>query len=248
MPRSTAPQPDFAEPTSPWTRPGFLIAAAVIVLIVVAGIVIAVSRGGSKHPVQGATVTAGPSTGGGTSTAAPPTAIPTIAPAGVTWSLVGQSAVPVSRSAGPREVTPTTATGFAHSPEGALIAAAQLSIRAGYSAGRKSWEPTITNQFAPSADRDLLLAGLKAQPEPSGQPGDLSPLAGYIYQSYTVDTAVIGLVYRTAAGASSRYFVVSNTLVWRDGDWQMVAPPGGSWRSLSRSTNDLIGVVEWGAR
>jgi hypothetical protein len=247
MPRSTAPQPDFAEPPSPWTRPGFLIAAVLVGLIVISGIVIAITRDGSDLAPP---LSAGPvaPTGDDNTPTALPTKIPTKAPAGVTWQLVGQSAVPVSKTVGPRTITETTASGFAHTPEGALIAAAQLAIRGGYSAGRKSWEPTITKQFAPSADRDLLLTGLKQQPEPTGQPGSLSPLTGFIYQSYTPDTAVIGLVYRSVNGGGSSYFVVNHTVVWREGDWQLVAPPGGSWRSISRPTNDLVGVVEWGAR
>jgi hypothetical protein len=42
--------------------------------------------------------------------------------------------------------------------------------------------------------------------------------------------------------------VLTTTLQWRDGDWMMVAPPGGSWVSVSRAATDLSGVVEWGPR
>src|SRR3954469_24753978 len=149
MPDSSS-QPDFAERPSPWTRPWFLASAAVLALIVIAGLVVALvpspheSRPGGHPPAA----TGSPSTVG-QPPAALPTTIPTTPPADVTWALVGQSVVPVSRSAGPRTIA-DTASGYAHSPEGALIAAAQLGERAGFSAGRKSWEPTITRQFVPS--------------------------------------------------------------------------------------------------
>lgn len=243
-------EPDFAEPVSPWTRPWFVL-SAVFLFVLVAGFLVVVllpSPGSSPEttsPTGGAT-TASTATGG-VSGEALPTVVPTVAPSDVTWQLVGQSAVPVSASAGPRSVTGGTASGYAHTPQGALVAAAQLSTRAGFSAGKKSWEPTITKQFVPSSDREQLLALLRAQPGEPAAPGELSPIAGFVYQAYSPDTAVIGVVYRAPGGANS-YHVLTTTLQWRDGDWMMVAPPGGSWTSVSRPATDLTGVVEWGPR
>jgi hypothetical protein len=247
MPRSSAPQ-DFAD-RPPWTRPGFIASAALVLAVVIAGVVIAIaSRGGDDPDVTGAPPPATPASEGGTPPQDLPTAPPTTAPAGVRWELVGQVAVPVSSSAGPTRVSGGTATGYAHTPEGALIAAAQLSTRAGFSAGRQSWEPTISQQFEPGADRDRLLAALRDAGEAPAQPGELSQIAGFSYQSYTPDTAVIGLAFRAPANGAARYHVLSLTLRWRDGDWRMVAPPGGAWTSINRQATDLVGVVEWGAR
>jgi hypothetical protein len=247
MPRSSAPQ-DFAD-RPPWTRPAFIASAALVLIVVIAGVLIAIaSRGGDGTDVTGAPPPATPASDGGTPPQDLPTAVPTTAPAGVRWELVGQVAVPVSSSAGPTRVSGATAAGYSHTPEGALIAAAQLSIRAGFSAGRESWEPTITQQFEPGADRDRLLAVLRGLGVPPAQPGELSQIAGFSYQSYTPDTAVIGLAFRAPAAGTPRYYVSSLTLRWRDGDWRMVAPPGGSWTSVNRQTTDLVGVVEWGAR
>ncbi|MFG3423363.1 hypothetical protein [Micromonospora sp. NPDC048063] len=239
---------DFAQPP-PWTRPGFIAAAALVVVILVAGLLIAVLSGGDDGGNGTATGTPPPSPAatGSTTMEALPTAAPTTAPADVRWELVGQTAVPVSASAGPNR-TGTTASGYAHTPEGALIAAAQISVRAGFSAGRQSWEPTIQQQFEPTADRDRLLAALREAGDAPAQPGELSQIAGYQYQFYTPDTAVIGLVFRAPAAGTPRYHVLSLTLRWRDGDWRMVAPPGGAWTSVNRETSDLVGVVEWGAR
>ncbi|MEV0005859.1 hypothetical protein AB0H28_26740 [Micromonospora sp. NPDC050980] len=247
MPRSSAPQ-DFAE-RPPWTRPAFIGSAALALIIIIAGVLIAItSRDGEGGDIASTPPPATPTSDGGTPPQALPTAVPTTAPAGVRWELVGQVAVPASSSAGPARVSGATAAGYAHTPEGALIAAAQLSTRAGFSAGRDSWEPTITQQFEPSADRDRLLAALRDAGDAPAQPGELSQIAGFSYQSYTPDTAVIGLVFRAPAAGTARYHVLSLTLLWHDGDWRMVAPPGGAWTSVNRQTTDLVGVVEWGAR
>jgi hypothetical protein len=240
-------QDDFSTP-SPWTRPWFITSAAFVGLLIVFAAVMAVRAAGgpSTHdPVVGDPTAATPTLT--TPGSVLPTAIPTRAPTDVTWQLVGQSAVPVSSSAGPRSVSSGTASEYAHSPDGALVAAAQLCVRAGLSAGKASWEPTITHQFVSGPDRDRLLDALRAAPQAGAAPGELSALAGYIYQSYSPDTAVIGLVYR-APGTTAAYHVLTATMVWRDGDWRMVAPPGGSWLSVNRETTSLAGVVEWGAR
>jgi hypothetical protein len=237
---------DFAA-RSPWTRPGFVIAAAFAVLVIAAAVAIAVWPS-DNGPHTAAPTPAGTSPAGDTTpTSVLPTAIPSHPPADVTWQLVGQSAVPVSRSAGPHSVAGGTASGYAHTPSGALIAAAQLLIRAGHSAGKASWEPSVIQQFVAGADRNRLLAALRSAPASTAAPGELSPLAGYIYQSYTPDTAVIGLVYRAPGAGTATYHVVTTTLVWRDGDWRMVAPPGGSWLSVNRQALDLTGVTAWGA-
>ncbi|MEU8052135.1 hypothetical protein [Micromonospora haikouensis] len=199
-----------------------------------------------------------PTAADATATAAPPDStspadqqqspLPTSAPSDVTWELVGQTAVPVSASAGPRTRDGGVASGFAHTPVGALVAAAQITIRSGFSAGRASWEPTIQRQFEPSPDRDRLLATLRAAGESPVQPGDLSQIFGYQYQSYSPDTAVIGLVLSAPSVGTPRYHVLSLSLRWHEDDWHVVAPPGGAWTSINRETSDLTGVVEWSAR
>lgn len=234
---------------SPWTRPGFLIAAGLIALAVIGGVVVALAPDGDD-PEPGPEPSTAPATATATGAgpAALPTTIPTVAPDGVTWQLVGQAAVPVSATAGPSRVADGVAAGYAHTPVGALIAAAQISTRAGYAAGEDSWAPTIDRQFVASADRDRLLAALRNVGDSPSAPGELSQIAGFQYLSYTPDSAVVGLVYRAPAAGSARYHVLTLTLVWRDGDWRMVAPPGGAWTSVNRQAADLTGVVEWGAR
>ncbi|MBQ1076439.1 hypothetical protein KBX06_25270 [Micromonospora sp. C31] len=244
-------QPDFTQ-RPPWTRPGFIAAAALVVLILAAGLLVALLPKGDDDRGGGGTTTGTPATAPAPADSSTeqklPTAVPTSPPADVRWELVGASAVPVSATAGPKRITETTASGYAHTPEGALVAAAQLMTRASHTLGPAYWQPTIESQFVPSADRDRLVAEYRASDSGPADPGSLSQIAGFTYQSYTPDTAVIGLVLRAPSAGTPRYHVLSLTLLWRDGDWRMQAPPGGAWISINRVTSDLAGVVEWGPR
>ena len=240
------PTQDFAD-RPPWTRPAFIASAALVLAVIIAAIIVAVTSLGNND--GGGSTGAPPASPAPADSSTPqdlPTEVPTTAPQAVRWELVGSLPVPVSTTAGPTRVDATTASGFTHTPEGALIAAAQILMRS--SLGREYWEPTIKGQFVPSADRDRLLAQMSTVDSGDVDPGSLSQIAGYQYQSYTPDTAVIGLVLRAPSARTPQYHILSLTLLWRDGDWRMQAPPGGSWISVNRRTNDLAGVVEWGPR
>jgi hypothetical protein len=170
--------------------------------------------------------------------------LPTSPPSDVTWQTLGKSAVPVSRSAGPFRVNDKTAAGYAHTPVGAIVAAAQLGLRSDFYAGRPIWEATITEQFVPGRNRDRLLERMRSRaPEPAGAP--LTQIAGFLYQAYSADTAVIGLMFQ-AIGAGDSKFITTVTLQWRGGDWRMVAPPDGAWGSLVHWAEDWTGAVPWG--
>jgi hypothetical protein len=173
-----------------------------------------------------------------------PTAVPTSSPQ-ARWQLFGQVALPYSDSAGPSRITQTTASGFAHTPTGALFAAIHIATRAGSSAGKAAWQPTVNEQILPGNDRDALLKGLELESPLPGEPGELAQVIGFRYGTYTGDTAIVGLVWRGGPGV----FVVSTlTLQWQDDDWRLVAPPNGNWQNLSQRAMDLNGIVQWGAR
>ncbi|MEH0937544.1 hypothetical protein V6U80_20525, partial [Micromonospora sp. CPCC 205543] len=48
--RSRNYQADYAEEPSPWTRPGFVLAAALLLVIVALGVVVAVRSGDDDKP------------------------------------------------------------------------------------------------------------------------------------------------------------------------------------------------------
>src|SRR5437016_12522917 len=118
---------------SPWTRPGFMLAGGFAALMVMLLVAVLVFTSGGNNGGNGQ---AQPNPTPPISTTQPSgvvddgqTSIPETPPADVTWQLYHTVALPVSRSAGPRVVTDSTAAHYAHTPTGALIAAAQITFR-----------------------------------------------------------------------------------------------------------------------
>jgi hypothetical protein len=249
-------QPAYAGPQRLWTRPAFILSAILLALVVAAGTAIVVMNSGPAptDPAQapGVAEPAGDDPSSWSADSSPPTApagalptqMPKAPPRDVTWQLIGQVAVPVSASAGPRRTSDTIAAGYAHTPTGALVAAAQLLVRSAHSSGRKIWEPTISQQFVAGRERDALLSAMRADPDEVAQPGELAQIAAFLYQAYSPDTAVIALGFRGPDGAD--YFVTA-TLQWRDGDWRVAPPPGAAWLLLSGTSEDLTAAIKWGA-
>jgi hypothetical protein len=239
--------PEYASPQPPWTRPAYVASAVVVLLVFLVGLCALATRGDDPEetPELQSQPSASPSiVDGAKGPAGGPTTVPT-SPPQVRWQLFGQVALPYSDTAGPAHVTQSTASGFAHTPTGALVAAAHIVTRAGSSAGRVAWQPTVTQQMVPGKDRDALLKGLELESPLPGEPGELAQLIGFRFVTYTGDTAIIGLVWRAGPGV----FVVSTvTLQWLDDDWRLVAPPNGNWQNLSQRAMDLNGIVQWGAR
>jgi hypothetical protein len=233
---------EFAGPRPAWTRPGFIALAVSVILVLVGAVaVVVLSKDDPSTPSSGSAAPAG----GQSQLPAPAnTAIPTQAPADVTWQLSGVNPVPVSASAGPRNVTATTATGFARTPTGALVAAAQII---GHTAtDPKVAETTIAQQWVAGPDRDKALAMVREEAKATPKPGKTrTPLqiAGYRFVSYAADNAVVSLVYKVSGALAA----MTVTMRWVDNDWRMVPPAGGNWSAVM-SVVDGSGMVEWGPR
>jgi hypothetical protein len=153
--------------------------------------------------------------------------------------------LPYSGSAGPCKVTATTATGFAHTPAGALLAAAQVSGRISVTTPLEVATDTIEQQVIAGPARDALLSSTRAR---AGKPlteQDAGQLTAWSMLTYTPDTAVVSLALANP-GLTGQYVTLPITVRWADGDWRVVAPPGGSWDSSAAVTPILDGYVEWG--
>ncbi|GAA0899109.1 hypothetical protein GCM10009557_74860 [Virgisporangium ochraceum] len=180
----------------------------------------------------------------GSASASADTTVPTSAPADVTWQLSGVNPVPVSASAGPRNITPTSATGFARTPTGALVAAAQII---GHTAtDPKVAETTIAQQWVAGPDRDKALAMAREEGRATPKPGKARTpmqITGFRYVVYDPDTAVVSVVYQVSGSLAA----MTVTMRWIDDDWRMVPPAGGNWSTVM-SVTDGSGMVEWGPR
>ncbi len=211
---------------SPWTRPGFLVAAIVIALIVVVGAVVTIlgiSRGdadadpGPEPSIVSPTPTpsndaknesvcglAGVQLEG--TVAAPPIA---------EWAYEGAVAYPTSEVFGPAE---SDLSGFRYcfqqSPEGALFSAANaLAEGAGEDSG-----PWLSYFAAEGTYRDELLSQ-----DVSSTPaqGTRLRLAGFRMLSYDGTSARIDLAGEGSTAAGSITFSAVYELVWQGGDWKL---------------------------
>ena len=117
----------------PWIAGGFLAAAlvAAVVIVIAYGHRDATPRTGGHHPSATATVSASSNDCPIDTTTRPPVSTP---PPGVMWTPLTcrgcHSGPDGGHRYGPCHVTGTAATGYAHTPSGALIAATQIFIRA----------------------------------------------------------------------------------------------------------------------
>jgi hypothetical protein len=175
--------------------------------------------------------------------AAPAVTVPTTPPPDVTWQVWRTLALPVSRTAGPREISGDAASGFARTPTGALLAAVQAASRK-VAAGEPGWRQVADAMIAPGPGRDAWIAArgrVRHHDEPV--PGTFAQVAGFQFVSYTPTDAVVQLASRNADGS---FGVVALHVAWLDGDWRLVlAPDGGDATSKQRAAS-LAGFVPWG--
>lgn len=232
------------------SRGTLLAAVGFFVILVVCG-VLAVIRAVADDDQQQANPTMGsapsaPAASTAASAQCPTdttTTVPTKRLEDLRWEKLGPLHLPYSASAGPCQITETAASGFAHTPAGAIVAAAQITSRTSITTPLSVATDTIEQQVIASPARDQLLAKTKTQKPVTEE--NAGQLTAWSMLSYSDDTAVISLAMTNAA-LQGQYLTIPVTLRWDNGDWRMVAPPTGSWDSSVAVTPTLQGYVEWG--
>ena len=211
------------------------------VLLVAAGGVVLFSDKGSGRPAQQQTPPT--ATTHPTPAAAQDQSLPTTAPAHVTWTLWEGIGLPVSADVGPSQMQGSVASGYGHSPTGALIAAAQLAVRV-VLAPDADWRRAVEAGTVPGPereawikDRELLIGKFDGV-----EPGRAAQLAGFQFTGYSPDLAVITLVN---GDAPQGYRSSTVTLVWRSGDWRVQQGPDGLTSTNVHPIADLSGFVPW---
>jgi hypothetical protein len=230
------------EDQNPLTKPKFIISAVVVAIIVALGIILAIlpKGGGVAAPTASSSNSPSSSTPSSPGPAASVCGLPdgdqskpATAPADTKWELIGKVAAPTS----PERYGPgtTAANGlrscFAHSPTGALYAAANVTTLSAIGKTRL----VLENLAVPSPERDALLK----QPEPASSTAT-PQLAGFALRSYSSDTAVVDLAYKGDNGA---YVSIPVPLRWDAGDWKIIVPATGS--TGAGQIPDLSGYVPW---
>lgn len=237
---------------NPFTRPGFILSAGLVLVLIAAIIMIAFVPTGTAKPNTGTTdptdgTTPYPSStprSSSTPTAAGPEdsicglpQSPDVALGAAPqsdWVLIGRTAVPAApETAGPGTVNSEGVRScFANSPEGALYAAA--NIFGLVSAGNQ--KAVLEDLSADSSARDQELADLKV--------GTSEPISaqieGFQIQNYTADSATVDLGIELDSGAVGS---VPIPLVWENGDWKLNVSKGGV--TGSQQLNDLSAYIPW---
>jgi len=209
------------------------------------------SQGPSRMPTRPAAHQAGTrprrhpaSHPGAKQTAAKPT---------LTWEDFHGIQLPVSAQAGPRHQHNGLARGFADTPLGAVLAAVNIVVRTAAQWGPPIYRPTITHQVTSPGATALMAAdnsdyaALRATAHvPPGQPAGrgYAVEAAYRLTAYTPHAATVDIVTEGPASNNTTITAVTRIqVVWRHGDWRVLAPPGGTWVSSAATSSVLRGYT-----
>ena len=236
---------------TPFTRPGFVVAAALVVVVALLGVIAAVRIGRSDDgSTPAATASAPAPTHASTGITADPSASVcglaglvdkgtlTAAPA-VAWEYQGTTAYPTSPQFGPGQSAPEGYRFcFQHSPEGAVVMAANALAQGS--------DPEVGARWAGYAlgegrYRSQLLTEIGTV---TGAPDTRIKIAGIRILSYDGTTARVDLATRVSSQNQNLVLSAVYELVWQSGDWKVSADVQ---RPLDTATiPDLSGYLPWG--
>jgi hypothetical protein len=233
--------------SNPFTKPGFIIAAALVVALIAATIAIfLLPKGeGTAQPAPAPAESSDTSTRSPSASAAAGASVCGLSASSETalgaapetkWELVGTMAAPTDPKIGPGMTDDQGIRScFAHTPTGALYAAVNL-----WALGSDpSKERAIAEQLAVKGPgRD---AGMKAPQTAAPASAVKIQIAGFNV-SYTANQAVVELAFKANNGALAS---VRTTLLWQDGDWKGVVADDGAPLEEPRQVRDLSGFIPW---
>lgn len=186
-------------------------------------------------------------------TASQPSSRKAITKPSITWMDFHGIQLPVSAEAGPHYRHRGLAGGFTDTPLGAVLAAVNIAVRTAAQWGPPIYRPTIHHQVTGPAAAKLLAtdrrdyAALRAAANVApGQPAGrgYAVEAAYRLAAYTPGAATADIVSEGPAGNGTTAIAATRIqVVWRHGDWRVVAPPGGSWASSATTASSLRGYT-----
>lgn len=236
---------------SPFTKPGFIISAALVIALIAAVIVIFfLPKGDSTAQPAPAPSSAGassaPSKSAGTAgksicglPSSTETALGT-APKSK-WELVGKMATPTD----PKTFGPGVTDGdgfrscFANSPTGALYAAANM-IALG-SSGTQDELKLADKLLVPGPGRDAAITEAKTRTSTAGS-GETAQVSGFLLKSYSPAEADVDLAIKLPNGALAHSVL---SLRWVAGDWKVKASDDGQIFNDVAQLSDLSGFILW---
>jgi hypothetical protein len=240
--------------SNPFTKPGFIIAAALVVALIAATIVIFLLPKGQVNaqadpaPAEtsgSATVSPNASAEADKSVCGLPASSETAlgtAPE-TRWELVGKMATPTEpETYGPGN---TDVDGFrscfSQSPTGALYAAVNVIALA--SSGDRALNLKVAEKLlVPGPGRDVAIADAKSKPATAAPSATTVQFRGFIIKSYSSSTANVDLAFQTDKGLLGHVVV---PLQWKDGDWKIAIADSGDLINEITQIRDLSGFIPW---
>ena len=231
------------EHRSPFSRPGFIAAATVVGIIVLAAIIVLVTSlnhdtGDNTTPPNNPTSTTPRGDAADKSVCGldgfENTNTLTQAPEN-DWELVGTVAAPTEpEGAGPAEIIDGLRTCYAHTAEGALFLAVNFAAM-GTDASLRDRLPQLV---APGPGRDALIA---AGSESSGSTLR-AQVAGYKIGSYSTKETTVDLAVNYSSG---ELVSLPLKLVWAEGDWKIQMTDAGVLPLSPAPIANLGGYIPW---
>lgn len=222
------------------------VALALTLLLALAAVLVITRGGGDQSDPAAEPGASGlprsPGTGDPTATSDPVLATEplTAAPSGVQWELFQGVALPTSEAAGPSRVDGPVHAGFARTPTGALLAAAQIQYRSLVTPSLAGLQTVVDEQVVDGPGRTAYLNLISQLTDFEPPAEGFTQIIGFRYVTYSPDLAVITLATR---GNSGKIQTGTDTLRWVDGDWQLELPANGLQQP--QVVQDLSGFVPW---
>ncbi|GGK68770.1 hypothetical protein [Nocardia camponoti] len=162
----------------------------------------------------------------------------TAAPQGISWQRVDGVPLPFTASDGPTAIDGAVASRYAHTPQGATIAALQISMRMLYS---PDYARVVAAQTAlPEAERAKILTARAANPRLDSaavQAATVQP-AAFKIGAYSDTAATVYYAYPRPGGS---FRVARMAVTWVDGDWRYTNAFGAD---AHPDTADLTGFTK----
>ena len=147
-------------------------------------------------------------------------------------------AVPSVQGVGPG-VTEGVSRCFAHSPTGAVVAAANFIV---WLSSNQRLDEVTTTLIAAGVDRDRMLAEVRSSWDGSTSPA--FAVVGYKVEVRSPDEALVTIA-ASPASDRSRAVAWPLVMVWADGDWKVKPPSNGRWGQTA--VTGVSGFIPWGS-
>lgn len=237
---------------NPFTKPGFVISAALVVALIAAVIVIFLlpkGDGGAQQPApstpeSNSAAASTPSNAASSSICGLPSTSETAlgtAPES-NWELVGRMATPTDPATFGPGVTDSDGfrSCFAHSPTGALYAAANV-IALGSSTEQDELK-LADKLLVPGPGRDAAIKDAENRSPSSATGTDSAQIRGFLIKSYSATEADVDLALELPNGALAHSVL---SLRWVDGDWKVKAADDGQIFNGTSQLSSLSGFIFW---